>query len=79
MARRGGNNRRGRTGARGRTDPLGRPLRSSGPDFGVSTKVPEQIDIQRARQIMKLLRDRLGERNRPKIELDYLERLLRRF
>jgi len=75
----------GRMGERGGTDgetevdPLGRPLRTTGQDPGASTKVPTEIDIQRAREIMQELQRRLGERTRPTLELDYLERLLRRF
>jgi uncharacterized protein (TIGR02302 family) len=60
-------------------DPLGRPQRSQGPDLGTSVKVPDQIDIQRAREILNELRRRLGEATRAPVELDYLERLLRRF
>jgi uncharacterized protein (TIGR02302 family) len=60
-----------------RTDPLGRPVRSReyGDDFTV--KVPDEIDMQRARRVLEELRRRLGEPSRPRIELDYLERLLR--
>ena len=60
-------------------DPLGRPQRTEGPDLGTSVKVPDQIDAQRAREILEILRRRLGERFRPDIELDYIERLLKRF
>ena len=60
-------------------DPLGRPQRSEGPDLGTSVKVPDEIDIQRAREILEELRRRIGEPTRPPVELDYLERLLRRF
>jgi len=60
-------------------DPLGRPQRSQGPDLGTSVKVPDQIDIQRAREILEELRRRSGEATRGPTELDYLERLLRRF
>jgi DNA anti-recombination protein RmuC len=70
--------RYGQTGDSPR-DPLGRPQRSQGPDLGTSVKVPDQIDMQRAREILEELRRRLGEATRPEIELDYLERLLRRF
>ena len=42
-------------------------------------KVPDEIDVQRAREILEELRRRLGEQPRPTIELDYIERLLRRF
>lgn len=60
-------------------DPLGRPQRSEGPDQGASVKVPDQIDMQRAREILEELRRRLGQPMRPNEELDYIERLLRRF
>ncbi len=62
-----------------RTDPLGRPMRSReyGDDFTV--KVPGEIDVQRARRVLEELRRRFSDPNRPKLELDYLERLLRNF
>jgi uncharacterized protein (TIGR02302 family) len=59
------------------TDPLGRPLRGHELDDGLSVQVPGEIDVQRARRILEELRRRLGEANRPQIELDYLERLLK--
>lgn len=62
-----------------RTDPLGRPQATRGPDLGTTVKVPDEIDTQRVRRILDELRRRLGERHRPRIELDYLERLLRPF
>ena len=62
-----------------RRDPLDRPQRSEGPDLGSSVKVPNAIDAQRAREILEELRKRSGEALRPPIELDYIERLLRRF
>ena len=42
-------------------------------------KVPDEIDMQRAREILEELRRRLGQPTRPNEELDYIERLLRRF
>lgn len=60
-------------------DPLGRPTATSGPDYGDSVKVPDEIDIQRAREILDELKRRAAERGRPAPELDYLERLLKRF
>ena len=42
-------------------------------------KVPDAIDMQRAREILEELRRRSGEATRPPVELDYLERLLKRF
>jgi uncharacterized protein (TIGR02302 family) len=60
-------------------DPLGRPDRSNRPDLGLSVKVPDEIDIQRAREVLDELRRRLGDPTRPIIELDYLERLIRSY
>ncbi len=60
-------------------DPLGRPDRSNRPDLGLSVKVPDEIDIQRAREVLDELRRRLGDPQRPPIELDYLERLIKPF
>jgi uncharacterized protein (TIGR02302 family) len=60
-------------------DPLGRPNRDPGMDPGNQVKVPDEIDTQRAREILEDIRRRLGEANRPTIELDYLERLLQTF
>jgi uncharacterized protein (TIGR02302 family) len=60
----------------GQRDPLGRPERTEGPDLGQNVKVPDEIDVERARRILEAIRERLGERFRPRYELDYLERLL---
>ena len=57
-------------------DPLGRTDRANRPDLGLSVKVPDEIDIQRAREVLDELRRRLGDPSRPTIELDYLERLI---
>ena len=38
-----------------------------------------QNTLQKAREILDELRRRAGERFRPEIELDYIERLLKRF
>lgn len=57
-------------------DPLGRPRATQGPDFGDSVKVPDEIDVQRARQILEAIRKRLGNALSPDIERSYLERLL---
>ncbi len=73
----GPGNRVGRQQAGGNsTDPLGRPLH--GREFGDETvKIPGEIDVQRARRILEELRRRLGDPQRPQLELDYLERLLK--
>ena len=55
------------------------PSGRKGPDLGTSVKVPDEIDMQRAREILEELRRRMGEPTRPQSELDYIERLLRRF
>lgn len=60
-------------------DPFGRNGPSFGPQTGGNVKVPSQMDIQRAREILEELQRRAGERGRPENELDYLDRLLRRF
>ena len=73
-----GRNRYGQNGDTPR-DPLGRPQKSQGPDAGASVKVPSEIDVQRAREILEELRKRSAEQTRPPVELDYLERLLKRF
>ncbi|TIR78327.1 MAG: TIGR02302 family protein, partial [Mesorhizobium sp.] len=57
-------------------DPLGRPRATKGPDDGNSVKVPDEIDVQRARQILEAIRKRLGNALSPDIERSYLERLL---
>ncbi|RIK87808.1 MAG: TIGR02302 family protein [Hyphomicrobiales bacterium] len=57
-------------------DPLGRPLATTGPDFGNSVKVPDEIDVERARRILDEIRRRLGNALSPEIERNYLERLL---
>ena len=62
----------------GPRDPLGRPQRTDIPDTG-NVKVPDEIDAQRAREILEELRRRLGDQTRPSLELDYIERLLKRF
>ncbi len=63
-------------GAGGR-DPLGR--RRPGSAEGQAVRLPEQREVQRARQILEELHRRAGEPARPRQELDYIDRLLRRF
>jgi uncharacterized protein (TIGR02302 family) len=60
-------------------DPLGRPLSGSGNyDLG-DVKIPEQGDLQKTREILDELRRRAGDRARPEVERDYIDRLLKRF
>ncbi|MEA2975509.1 MAG: hypothetical protein QOF19_1029 [Alphaproteobacteria bacterium] len=60
-------------------DPLGRPMRRREYGDDASVKVPGEIDVQRARRILDELRKRFGESERPQLELDYIERLLKDF
>ncbi len=62
-------------------DPLGRSREQPGQghvDTG-DVKIPSEAELQRAREILDELRRRSGQRNRPELELDYIERLLERF
>lgn len=70
----------GRTGeARGDDrDPLGRPLPNRGEDYGPERDMlPSELAIQRAREILEMLRARAGEQGLPRFEKDYIDRLLR--
>ncbi|MEZ5871260.1 MAG: TIGR02302 family protein [Nitratireductor sp.] len=62
---------------RQRSDPLGRREGSDGLVSNEDTKVPGEIDAQRAREIMEAIRKRLSQPLSPRIEKDYLERLLK--
>jgi hypothetical protein len=72
-------NRAGRqaAGNNGQSDPLGRSLRPHDGLDDLSVKVPGEIDVQRVRRILEELRRRLADPQRPQIELDYIERLLK--
>jgi len=60
-------------------DPLGRPVSNNGTYDQGDVKIPDQNTLQKAREILDELRRRAGERSRPEIELDYIDRLLKRF
>ncbi|MGX9963781.1 DUF4175 domain-containing protein [Roseomonas sp. F4] len=62
-------------------DPLGRRTRESpgAQDNGSDTRVPDEAELLRTRRIQEELRKRGAERTRPQEELDYIDRLLRRF
>ena len=76
MSGRDGQSFSSRVGGDEDRDPLNRPLNDDVGD-GRSVKVPRDIDMQKARQLLQELRRRLGEARRPENELDYLERLLK--
>jgi uncharacterized protein (TIGR02302 family) len=62
-------------------DPLGRRTREAAgaQDAGSDTRVPDEAERMRTRQLQDELRRRGAERERPQQELDYIDRLLRRF
>jgi hypothetical protein len=57
-------------------DPLGRRSGQLGADIDDQVKVPDQIDVQRAREILDAIRRKLGDGPSSIIEKEYLERLL---
>tara|TARA_R110002073_G_scaffold63696_17_gene159579 strand:- start:1887 stop:4427 length:2541 start_codon:yes stop_codon:yes gene_type:complete len=63
----------------GERDPLGRPTEGGGFSDGAGVDVPDEIDRQRAREILEELRRRSSEQGRPQDEIEYIERLLERF
>ena len=74
----------GQVGARpgdNQRDPLGRDTQEgSGNELGRNNvQIPDQMELRRTREIVDELRRRRGERERPPLELDYLDRLLDQF
>jgi uncharacterized protein (TIGR02302 family) len=62
----------------GQRDPLGRPTPQRGEDYGPDRNMlPTESAVERAREILDYLRSRANERSRPRIERDYIDRLLR--
>ena len=62
-----------------RRDPLGRLMPN---EMGIDTRdveIPDESAVERAQRILEELRHRAGQRHRPQPELDYIDRLLRRF
>jgi hypothetical protein len=62
----------------GNRDPLGRAAQGSSTDSADVT-VPEERERQRTRAIQEELRRRGAEQERPRQELDYIDRLLKQF
>ena len=60
-------------------DPLGRPMQGAGIDIGDDVKVPDKASLQKAKEILDELHRRASQRTRPQPELEYIDRLLRRF
>ena len=71
-------------GQRDPMDPFGRPANQQDSAGGNTTdtygvKVPDQSEMERARQIFEELRQRRNDPSRPRDERDYLDRLLKQF
>jgi hypothetical protein len=59
-------------------DPLGRPTRSRGEDYGPTRNMlPGEAAIRRAREILDILRNRANNPDLPRVDRDYIDRLLR--
>ena len=60
-------------------DPFGREPSGAMGTSGGDVRVPSQGERMRAREILDELRRRSGERDRPQLERDYIDRLLKMF
>ena len=59
-------------------DPLGRPRANRGEDYGPDRNMlPGEAAIRRAREILDILRSRANNPDLPRIDRDYIDRLLR--
>jgi len=65
----------------GMRDPLGREsgTQNAGRPRREGVEIPDQMELRRTREIVDELRRRRGQRERPPLELDYLDRLLDQF
>ncbi len=70
-------------GSSQKLDPLGRPYggeeEEGGNPYGSSVQVPDEAEKKRVEEILKELRRRSGELDRPVEEREYYRRLLRQF
>ena len=61
-------------------DPFGRDVDKTGRSANTNdVEIPDQESVQGSRRIRDELRRRAGERQRPKFERDYIDRLLKQF
>ena len=61
-------------------DPFGRDAENAGRGMNTEeVQIPDRDNVQDARRIRDELRRRAGQRARPTLELDDIERLLRQF
>ena len=63
----------------GQRDPFGRSMDGNQGFQNGDVEIPSESDVQRARRILEELRRRAGERDRPALERDYIDRLLKQF
>ena len=63
----------------GGRDPFGRMTGQGGVMPGGAVGIPERGQVHRSRQILDELRRRAGQNSRPKLERDYIDRLLEKF
>jgi uncharacterized protein (TIGR02302 family) len=61
----------------GQPDPFGRQTPGGQGTSQGAVEIPGEADVERARRILDELRRRAGERNRPPVERDYIDRLLK--
>lgn len=61
----------------GQRDPFGRRTQGSQGAAQTDVEIPSESDVQKARRILEELRRRAGERQRPPVERDYIDRLLK--
>ena len=59
-------------------DPFGRAMGKEASDDG-TVRIPDKNQLERSRAILQELYRRAGQRSRPQLERDYIDRLLRRF
>ena len=57
-------------------DPLGRLIERDGNLRGAGIVLPDEVEIMKSKEIFSELYKRSSERNRPKKERDYIDRLL---
>jgi hypothetical protein len=61
----------------GQQDPFGRRTQGSQGAAQADVEIPSESDVQKSRRILEELRRRAGERDRPPVERDYIDRLLK--
>ena len=60
-------------------DPLGRPSGANGQIDSNDALLPGEDAVRRSRELLEEIRKRAADQSRPKVERDYLKRLLERF